>query len=940
MSGNVNLGRTGKLGTVDFNKFKGGIKQSDFKNPEQIKIFEKLDKDHNGILSQDEIQTMLDNLGNYAEDGKITKKEAKKFIKENGLKGDVKKEQVLEMLKQMGVASENIEKTFNSFWDDGNVRTKNVEYKPNENGEVITEYYDEKTGSLYAKQTVKNNEIYMEKYNEQKEVSEEYTKKSDGTEETITYNELGHVSKQVIKTPDGWTTTRAYDENGDILRTSQKGAVTKYLDDDGKVLKEEIDKGLGGKVVTEYNYDEQGKLTTTKTTNPDGTVVVEVNSDGREIQTSDKDGVKKTVIKDGENTVEIKYDEAGNIISNAKNGETFVQTAKRLGIEQGTPEFEQFTELNAKAAKKGWFQVGAEVKIPAGMEDKLNIAELNVDTKSEQAKFARSASDKVDISVYNNQNTTTKTLESNTTYWDLAKQNLIDTGVESPSNAQISQRMLELQKLNNSKQLVKGAEITVPKTENEEVQQQSPDDVVPAAANDTTAEEVTLPEIIEIKDSNLINLLRGKNGTEVAESLYDDIHQIGTGKDFDEHINDITSSNVVDVWKAYNSKSSGESLVEAIFDEIGMDADKQIASVNHIKDALIQKANSRGVQVEVLTKQFEQEVKDATTGMLAKVGYVDTKKLDAAINTYIARIETMENMSEATVRKNSENLGQTYMDDDIKTGLENNAKNARMSRPDAILGDGVIDKNNGAIQMTGNCWAHSGINALVATPAGKEILNNLITKQNGVIAVKLPEAAQKGLPKPNCDGIYTFTEKELLALGGFTEQSFGDGDVTAVMLAVSQYFRDTGEKSDEANNMDGNIPGRMFEILTGQKHSINTSSSTVQDGISIKLCQGSLKESFYNNILEAFNNNQIAIEVGFKDDTDNKSVASAIVMNLEKTQEMPDNSPLIMSGHAYAVTDMDSENVYLVESNNPEKVIKMSREDFSQTVSNVTTCKL
>lgn len=275
MGGKVNLGKTGEYGNVNFSEFKGGIKKSDLKNPEQIKLFEKLDKDNNGILTQNEIQSLLDSLGNYAEDGKITKKEAKKFIKANGLKGDVKKEEVFEMLKQLGIASENVEKTYNSLWDDENVITKNVKYKPNENGEVVTEFYNEENGKLYAKQTEGNNKTRLEKFYPNGELREAFTEEADGTTSTFTYNELGNVSKEVTKTPDGWTTTVTCNEGEPSLTTRKRSAVTQYLNKNGKVIKQEVDKGLGGVVVTEYNYDEQGNLISSTTTKPDGTVVTE-----------------------------------------------------------------------------------------------------------------------------------------------------------------------------------------------------------------------------------------------------------------------------------------------------------------------------------------------------------------------------------------------------------------------------------------------------------------------------------------------------------------------------------------------------------------------------------------------------------------------------------------------------------------------------------------
>ena len=77
---NINLGRNGRFGVVNFNALKDGVKQSELKNPEQIMLFNKIDKDGNGIISENELQELVTSLGNYAEDGKITRREARQYL--------------------------------------------------------------------------------------------------------------------------------------------------------------------------------------------------------------------------------------------------------------------------------------------------------------------------------------------------------------------------------------------------------------------------------------------------------------------------------------------------------------------------------------------------------------------------------------------------------------------------------------------------------------------------------------------------------------------------------------------------------------------------------------------------------------------------------------------------------------------------------------------
>ncbi len=77
---NVDLGIKGRFGVVNFNALKDGVKQSELKNPEQIMLFNKIDKDGNGIISENELQELVTSLGNYAEDGKITRREARQYL--------------------------------------------------------------------------------------------------------------------------------------------------------------------------------------------------------------------------------------------------------------------------------------------------------------------------------------------------------------------------------------------------------------------------------------------------------------------------------------------------------------------------------------------------------------------------------------------------------------------------------------------------------------------------------------------------------------------------------------------------------------------------------------------------------------------------------------------------------------------------------------------
>jgi len=928
--GQFKLGKRGEI--FDFAKIKAGVVE----NEKNKLIFEKFDKNNNGVLEKEEVKELQGKILPFSKDGVVSKREANKILKDIGL-SEAKSEVFFEFLQSIGTSSEEVEDCFYSLFENGK-ESVNIKYKKDEEGFVRTSSRDAKTGAL---------------------IQDSY--------------DNGVLSKTVY-----------YSDDGSILGEEIKqGAKTTFKDSLGRVVKEVINKGSGISEVTEYEYEgtsaEVKNITNKKFV--DGVEIKEpetpVQDKNKKVFANGRIMVKTengTTLQDpnGE-PVEIKYDKDGNILSNAKSGETFDQTAERLGIKKGTQEFEKFKELNAKAAKNGWFNVGAEVKIPAGLEDKINLEGLNVDSSAEVSKFEKNAIKDADISKYTEENTEKKVLDKNTTWWQLAKDTLKTEGKENPTNAEISERTKELQKLNNGKEPVKGSEVILPKIQQvvaesevllevEEIEPipetEEPAEVPESTEPTTTPTEPTpeetpvvisdfLDKIEDIKIDDLDFITRA--GAEVAEDLYEDIHQWGTGEKFEKHIKQIKTDNVIDVLKTYAEKSPDESLIEAIFDEVGLDLEKeQIPAVNHIKDKLIERSNNLGVEVSVLNQEFEKAFDEATTGMLAKVGYIDTEKLDNLVNEYMNRIDTMEKMDVAARERWLKEQGFSYVHktEELEKIVEESGHNL-----DNSLGDGKI--NNPSVQITGNCWAHAGLSAFTATSKGQELINNLVTKRNGVVSVYLPEAAQKGLPKPNGDGIYTITENEILT--GMIEQSVGDGDVTAVMLAIEKYFTESGENEGSEFRTNGNKPYRMFEILTGKKNEVyaiagsyihgeenGLSSIKVLDGVSTTLYNGqtndNMEDAHYQLLQKLLAQGEGAVYITFSDGTnpENETSAESLDLNYAKSDN---KKPFISDNHGYAVMKMDDEFVYLKESNNPKVIIKMPKEEFVKKVNSVVTCK-
>ena len=90
---------------VDFSKFKEGTRLSDLDEKSKL-IFNKFDTNKDGVLSQTEIDNLIDTLTPFMDHGKITKKEMKTYIKQQGLQ-NVNAEDMTAFVQQMSSQSAN-----------------------------------------------------------------------------------------------------------------------------------------------------------------------------------------------------------------------------------------------------------------------------------------------------------------------------------------------------------------------------------------------------------------------------------------------------------------------------------------------------------------------------------------------------------------------------------------------------------------------------------------------------------------------------------------------------------------------------------------------------------------------------------------------------------------------------------------------------------------
>lgn len=571
----LKLGRLGKKDSVDIDMLKAGVKHSDFKDKKLQQIFSKVDSNDNGIIEWNEMELFTQKVRKQACNSRLNKMEAGKLLKKMGLE-DANAEDLYAFLKVSAEQSKNIKST-KTIQSGGAVVGINIEYQPDEDGNVFSSLYEADTG-------VKISDSVQDK---------NYTK-----------------------------VTTFYEADGETpaYYMMSQGSQTDYIDTSNRVFRREVQKAEDVYEISQYEY-EDGQTEPYKTTvmHPDGTITVEENgvttnynpdgtiiepdneildnehvedSDGQAQNTvkldngriltmkEDENGNAVVTIKENENSepVEIHYDENGNIISHAKEGETFAQTAKRLGIEKGTPEYEKFKELNAKAAKNGWFQVGAEVKIPAGMEEKINLDGLNVDVQQEINKYIERV-----------QTPSVNPAEPEAPAEDTPSG---QAAPESPETIETP----ETQQPSAQEPVEEPQPVKEPTSAPEPVPDE--DNPVPPETNPEPAKTPSRP------------------AKDIAQSLKDDIYAktiLGiptTGEDIAKHIAEINADNVNEVMAAYQKiNSDDENLMEAIIKERGLPTEVRAEYLTHIKDALVEAAKQKGVYADDISKDFDKEIK-------------------------------------------------------------------------------------------------------------------------------------------------------------------------------------------------------------------------------------------------------------------------------------------------------------------------------------------
>jgi len=219
-----------------------------------------------------------------------------------------------------------------------------------------------------------------------------------------------------------------------------------------------------------------------------------------------------------------------------------------------------------------------------------------------------------------------------------------------------------------------------------------------------------------------------------------------------------------------------------------------------------------------------------------------------------------------------------------------------------LLGNGKLSTNS--IQQIGNCWLHGHINAIMQNEKGKEYLNKLISKdpKTGDITVFLPGAKEKDLPQPKGDGIYKYSENDLLKR--INNTTAGDGDYTALVCAVEDYIKQTSGNPDANTNGGHNDDYSLLDIekiIFG--NSFNFESEKVN----------------FDELKKKFNSKEIVIGAW------TPKAKEGLIKGEIDGEEID-----LLDFHSFTVVEINDDNVVLMESNYPDKKIKISKEAFSK----------
>ena len=452
MTDNISLGKGRKAQQVDMAKMqKGGIireakneKNESIFSDDEKKIFDAVDKngnEANGVLDKTELENFINDLKEAAGNGRLSKREANKFLKEHGLK-NIDPKTLFSFVDKISQSSENIKSC--KMGDDGNT--------------IIIEYNDDKTETINSEtqtSTITTNDGKVsEEYNAARELTKKTVKENETDSTTTEYSGVDSngnpiPSKETAITDEGKTTTTTTFENGkkkEVETSKDNGAIVttttldenekpktevetqgaytvinrEYVNGEPRVASRTDNKGLDTQKDSTYEYAEDGTVTEntselggkkkiTTVTKDNVLISQDITEEGKttQIRQNNNGGYTENITEGstvtqnelnadrnrlsqtkqvGDKQYQLTYDGTGNTTGIiVQNGESPAKIAKKFGV-----PLDKLLEANAdKLNGKKYFAVGEEIKIPREMEADEKVLQGRKDAQGAKAEYAQ-----------------------------------------------------------------------------------------------------------------------------------------------------------------------------------------------------------------------------------------------------------------------------------------------------------------------------------------------------------------------------------------------------------------------------------------------------------------------------------------------------------------------------------------------------------------------
>ncbi len=656
----LNVSKFGKKG-VDLSNFNGGLKKEKLKTEEQKSIFNAIDTDKNGIIDEKEMQDFKSKL-DKSEDNHVSRREARKFLKENGLKGLSKKE-VLNFLQEYAANTENVksaqvidedgQKTVHLEYEDGTQEVINPDKssrisQTDQNGTSTTRYLDAdkklQKDTISTKEGITTETEYAEDGTTPtiKTVSDS----TNGSVSTIVYQE-GQPSEKEVK--QGSTTSNyTFDEQGNEVLNSrvenqgipakekrtdytynEDGTVTVNIKQEGKETVQQLKDGkVQSEVITEagktttIEHAENGARTETINDENGNTSVTQFNADGKKL--------KQTKTING-TTYQVEYDGNGNTKVVLQNGESIEALAKKFGTTK-----QEIIKANGGKVR-GW--AGDDLVVPGELDADAKALQNRDSKEVAQAKYRAFAEE-----VQRQKDEAKAGLEArkghlftwiekkHNTYEKLARALFKEEGIKNPNKYELQTRIDELKKLNPN---IKDGELIGKK--------------VKVSVAEDVAAGISSRQISRERGRQIQQQKQeAKTGSALAQSMHNAIHHHMGGvseKEFKDALAKVNKNNVVGLVEGYNKLSPDESLLEAIMDETGNTLETRRNAVSKIVNSLIERAKTSGVKDDRTKQMLNDCIEELQSYWTLGIGYCSTEKLDGLVKNIVGAIHASEAMT-------------------------------------------------------------------------------------------------------------------------------------------------------------------------------------------------------------------------------------------------------------------------------------------------------